>query len=156
MTLTTRFATDAFRCLDVHHRGWLEVDRVGELVARLGLSNVSEQERVALIRSMDPGATGRVEFGEYEQAIARRLAPADSPEELAEFLRTVDSADAGLTAAGLVTAYADAGVKAREADAAAHIAAATDGAEEQQAISGEHWRYVLTTKTSATRRATKY
>jgi Ca2+-binding EF-hand superfamily protein len=153
MTLTMRFAADAFRAMDVHHRGWLEGDRVAEIVARLGLDAVSEQERVALIRSMDPGATGRVEFGEYEQAISRRLAAAESPEELAEFLRAVDSADAGLTATGLVAAYAAADVNAREVDVAAHIAAATDG---EQAMNGEHWRFVLTTKTSATRRATKY
>eukprot|EP00672_Neobodo_designis_P015314 CAMPEP_0174843724 /NCGR_PEP_ID=MMETSP1114-20130205/10708_1 /TAXON_ID=312471 /ORGANISM="Neobodo designis, Strain CCAP 1951/1" /LENGTH=150 /DNA_ID=CAMNT_0016077953 /DNA_START=35 /DNA_END=483 /DNA_ORIENTATION=+ len=150
MTLTMRFAADAFRAMDVHHRGWLEGERVGELVAALGLDAMSEQERVALIRSMDPGATGRVEFSEFQQAISRRLSPPESPEELAEFLRVVDSADAGLTASGLVTAYAEAGVAAREGDVAAHISVATDG---EQAITGEHWRFVLTTKTSATRRA---
>lgn len=151
MALTLRFATDTFRLADVEGRGWLPDEAVIDIIDALGFE-LSDNERGAMARAMDPGATGRIELAEFEHAIGRRLAAPDSPEELAAFCRLVDSAETGVSYGELHETLARDDVQADPQELRRAIDLVTDGAS----LSAEHWRSVLMAKSSATRRSTKY
>ena len=137
---------------DVQGRGWISEVAAGDLLVALGFGSLSDQERMALVKAMDPGATGRIDKSEFEQAIQRRLAAPDSPEELAQMLRVLDPADAGTTSTDMKKAFEAQGADLDQAALERLINGVADG---NPVMNGEHWRQVTTKQSSSSRLSTK-
>jgi Ca2+-binding EF-hand superfamily protein len=153
MALDEAFAVEAFDLADTHQRGWIEEATAARLLNALGFATLSTQERVAFLRSMDPGASGRIDRSEFLHALKRRLAAPDSPEELAEALHLIDTNEAGCSATDLKAVFDKYGVAATDGALKHYVAVAAEGAP---VMTSHHWRAVQTKQTSATRSATKY
>jgi Ca2+-binding EF-hand superfamily protein len=153
MALGFRFAEDAFDLVDVHHRGWVNDTMALELLKTLGLHGMSQQEQIALVRSMDPGATSRIEKAEFEQAVRRRMSAPDTPEELAELLRLLDPTESGITSVDLKAIFAKYNVEASDEALQELLQHAADSSP---VLTNDHWRALNATRTSRTRKPTKY
>lgn len=152
MALTADMMRDAFRLMDAHNRGWLPAADVSQLVNSIGFHGLSAQEHEALIKAMDPGATGRIEFAEYERVVLRRQVAPGSPEELHEALDVLDPTHSGLAKSDLAAAAEACGVQVSQATLNEMFASAADSSP---TMSTEHWRAAINKLQASGRKATK-